>query len=556
MKMQTAVVVLLILPFANAEAHLRAQSLAPDVKKMFFQMEAQPASCQCSFEDQCSCEGALKFMECIKKSCDSGECNCIEKSKNTNHWKKACSAMENECSDIGLTCGQTDATCDKEKVDWEAGSELQALKIEKTKAPKKKNGKHAEKKAEDKKEPAKEAKKDEDGEVISKVNHEKKVQAVTSHGHRNFAGVIAMFLVVGCTTVIMASSSNKLVSSHTWSTIDFVVIHFLALSWFVVVTHFLDFFNFVGYQRILFHAAIAIVFILISLFVSWRFRQDTNRVAVFNAIFGAMLLWINAGFVQTVQQNATTATGVAIRSLGVMGFYSLLSFACFFLMQKTCERGWGDSTIDSLAGGAIASGFVALVHMIISGTYQQIGGHHAKPPSFWQTMIMLSTGLLYLVFGIITQPVIARKIDPAKYWPSRALSTVSAFLGVLPYFSFVLSLGHLIIDNLGYTHGDVQAQTHLALASTAVGILLINICAFVPAVKRSTNTSSVLVGLGGFMAGVAWSGLLDNSLNMMMEGEGYDHPFIVKLCLTGFLTAFIFPTYCLYLKPVVMAKTA
>jgi len=384
------------------------------------------------------------------------------------------------------------------------------------------------------------------------------VSEVKSGGHRDFALGVMVAIVTASVFVSMASSGNVLVSQNTWGTIDFIVVHFLSLAWFIVISHSLDYYKFVGLSRVLFHMGVSIVCLLTAIFISWRLRHNEYTLSVVSSIFTPMVMWVNAGFVQTVQQHGVTLADVFLHTLGLVAWYAVLSFACFHLIKNTCERAFGDDTIDSMAGGAMAAGFVLLVHMVISGSYQQIGGAHEHAPSWLQTMTMFGVGAFYLALAIVTQPALAKRMakPECQYLNKRVLTVVSNVLGLLPYFSIVLSFGHLIVDNLGFTSDAVTTHLHLAVATTAVGVFLILLCAYVPALKNNADATGVLVGLGGFMMGAAWSSLMNNSMTMMLQGKGYAHPFIEKLELTAVLTAFVFPTYCLYLKPVIMAKSA
>jgi len=584
-QMKMAATLLFILPFANAWTNtpqLRAQSLTPAMPHLLFQMHSQPDSCQCKFEDKCSCDGVLKFMECIKKSCE-GDCKCID--RDVNHFAGACSAMEGQCSKVGLTCGQAEATCGKKKVAWPAGA--LAMKVRNDDKAKLMPAKEAAKKTKDsstkkdaakkvKKEVTKKSKKDAakkskqdaakksekeattDGGEVSKQVHDSKVQAVKSQGHRDFALGVIVALIIMSVFVSMASSANSTVSKSTWGTIDFIVVTFLAVSWFIVISHSLDYYKLTGLKRVLFHMAISVAFVLVAIFVSWRLRSNAFTLSVFGAIFTPMVMWVNAGFVQTVQQHGVTITEVLFHTLGLVIWYSFLSVALFHLVKNTCEREFGDDVVDSMTGGALAAGFVLLVHMAISGSYQQVDGPHTNPPTLVQTWIMLALSAVYLAAAIFLTPLVQKRIDASSYSHKRGLTVVSKILGWLPYLSGVMSFGHLIVDHAQGGGSSDAVTTHLvlAVASTAVGILMILLCAYVPALKNSASTTDVLVGLGGFMTGAALTSLMNNSVNMMLQGKGYAHPFIEKLEITVVLTAFVFPTYCLYLKPAIMEKTA
>jgi len=304
---------------------------------------------------------------------------------------------------------------------------------------------------------------------------------------------------------------------------------------------------------------VSIAFLLTSIFVSFHLKKSKGMesVSIFNGIFTPLVMWINAGFVQTVQQQDSTALAVFGHLMVLVIYYAVLAVAMFYLSSKATEKGWGDDTIGHMTGGALAGGFVLWLHMVITGSFQAATGTHKNPPTIDQTVIMLCLSAVFLAADIVVSPILKKivsNLPASKYWIGRILDVVVQFIGFLPRFSFVFSLAHLIVENLGYSDGAVAAQLHMALACTAVGIVMILVAAYVPAVKNNEDLTSVLVGLGGFIVGVAWSGMLDNSVDMMVKGGGYSHPFEVKLGITAMLTAFVFPVYCYALKPIITSK--
>jgi hypothetical protein len=368
-------------------------------------------------------------------------------------------------------------------------------------------------------------------------------------------------------TIAMVSSANALVSKNTWGVIDFVVVTFLAVSWFIVVIHSLDFFKLTGWWKIAAHCGVSMLFLFLALLGSWSLRKQEVGGAVFAGIFTPMVMWCNAGFVETVQKHfKDSSLYVFLFLIALVGWYALVALFFHFVVSKATERGWGDDLQAAMAGGALAGGFVLWCHMMITGTYHTIEAPRAAAPPLMTVVILNALSVFYIALSLICLPVLSRKsksyIDAAVgssgYWKLRMCSIAKAFVSWLPYFSFVLSLAHLVLEHTGYSSGSISAQLCLALTSTAIGILLIYLCAYVPFLKRDTEIaqqlSAMLVGLGGFMVGVAWSNLLDNSINMMIKGRGYAHPFPVKLGITAFLSAFIFPVYCWYLKPLIMQK--
>jgi len=69
--------------------------------------------CSCEFAGQCTCDGAMDFMNCVVTACDSGGCDCGGNAA----FRNSCRDMANLCPDIGLSCTLLDdgaagrATC-------------------------------------------------------------------------------------------------------------------------------------------------------------------------------------------------------------------------------------------------------------------------------------------------------------------------------------------------------------------------------------------------------------------------------------------------------------
>jgi len=353
----------------------------------------------------------------------------------------------------------------------------------------------------------------------------------------------------------MASSANTEVSKHTWSTIDFVIAHFLAITWFSVVQHLLSLWKLSGIGRVFTHMVVSVSFLLFHLYTSWSLRADGKNVDIFEGLFTPMVMWVAAGFAHTVQGLAPASpVDIFMLTCVLVLWYAFLMFAVSKLMTKTTQYKWGDGCTDNMAGGAMASAFVLFVHACITGGSHALHGDQVNPPSFMQTLLMLAISAGYIAAAAFLVPVLAKKVDPNKYAMSRVISVVSHVLGVLPYFSCVLSLSHLIVDNLGFADGDVTGQLWLAAASTFVGVGLILLVAKTAIGKEQPALCGVFIGLGGFIVGAAWAGLLDNSVVMMLAGEVDGHPFYPKVQIAVLLTSFILPTYCLYVKP--MQKAA
>jgi hypothetical protein len=408
--------------------------------------------------------------------------------------------------------------------------------------------------------------------VVPKPHYHSKVKELHSHEHHIFSkGTITAILVL-CLTICLASSKDNVISSNTWSTIDAVVTTFLSLAWYYVTMHYLDFYHFKGVEKLYAHLGIATFLLLVSSIVSWIMQKAASAdskdgkdadmarsVNIFNNIFDPIVMWCHAGAVSTAQQLAKPSEfGVLGMTAAMVAFYVVLGVVWYYVIGAVTKMGWSEGTISNLTGSALAAGVILWIHMILVGSYQTVEDPHPKAPNMDKTLVLNCFGLLYIVLAcIVTKPVnnALKVTDKGKqYVKYRLLTIINVFVGWLPYYSCVCSLGHLIIDNWGYQEGAIEARLLMALVTTFIGFGLIILCAKVEAIRNDTVITGVLVGLGGFMVGAAWSGLLNNSINQMVKG--YGHPFVTKLEVTSFLTACILPTYFWYLKPLIDEKTA
>eukprot|EP00927_Polykrikos_kofoidii_P010628 TRINITY_DN14478_c0_g1_i1.p1 TRINITY_DN14478_c0_g1~~TRINITY_DN14478_c0_g1_i1.p1 ORF type:complete len:310 (-),score=52.81 TRINITY_DN14478_c0_g1_i1:65-994(-) len=64
-----------------------------------------PDKCSCEFQNVCSCEAVIQFMNCINDRCNSGACACEE-----NQFHHACNSIAGACS-IEMLCSPDTATC-------------------------------------------------------------------------------------------------------------------------------------------------------------------------------------------------------------------------------------------------------------------------------------------------------------------------------------------------------------------------------------------------------------------------------------------------------------
>lgn len=69
--------------------------------------QALPSKCQCEFNDFCTCDGVLKYLDCISKKCASDECDCHQE-----QFEVSCANVGNMCgAELEFGCSTEQATC-------------------------------------------------------------------------------------------------------------------------------------------------------------------------------------------------------------------------------------------------------------------------------------------------------------------------------------------------------------------------------------------------------------------------------------------------------------
>lgn len=377
------------------------------------------------------------------------------------------------------------------------------------------------------------------------------VQAAVAKGHRSFGFGVVSALCVTCTLISMLGSKNTVVVQKTWHMIDHVVQHFLGIAWFIMVIEGLSYLSVEGIQKIFLHGMVAVAFLLAVIYVSAAVHEDKETLSIFVGIFLIMVCWANMGFVSTVQQHGESATEVLVLTFVTVGFYAALSVALFHLVGATLvEKGCGDGSIDKVTGKALGAGVVLWVEMVVSGSYQSIVGDHLDPPTMMHKMMFISISCGYLAVAMLVKPRVDeahKRISATEYWNGRVLQVLSKFLNGLPHFAFAASFGHLILESDSFEPGTIDASLALGVSNTFVAVALVLIAAHWPG-----ESTKMLPGVGAFIMAVAWAKLLDNSCNMMMQGDGYGHPFLIKMVITCVLSAFIVPAYWNVVKPLIM----
>jgi hypothetical protein len=389
---------------------------------------------------------------------------------------------------------------------------------------------------------------------LSIEEHEKKLEIENHEAHRTFALGFITTVVMASIFASMSLSSNSLVSKHTWTALDTTIGHFLGFSWYGVIMCLLDHYpNATALEKVLAHLSWAVGFILVQLFIMYRLHNDKEAVTVFTGISTPMVMWVNCGFASTVQSLETGPLGVLFNTVLLMAWYALLAVVLTSLVKKLFTPGWGDGEIDKITGKVLACAFILWTHVLITGSFHHLAGPDKNPPKIEHTLVMLGMSAVYFGLAIFAKPKVDKQkkaIQETQYWGARSLEVVSDFIGFLPRFSLLCSLGHLIVHNFS-SDGELAAHLALAVASSFVGIALI----FIAARKEGDpSLDTLFLGLAGFIIAGAWFKLANKSIDMMAEGEGYWPKFHFQLGLTSIMTAFVFPAYYYHIKPLIMQK--
>lgn len=97
---------------------------APAAAPMAAPAAAPAGSCECSFQDMCTCESALAHLDCISKTCASEECDCpaVQFSQSCGQIASVCKPM------LDISCTPEEALCDGKF--YQLSSSLAGLSID------------------------------------------------------------------------------------------------------------------------------------------------------------------------------------------------------------------------------------------------------------------------------------------------------------------------------------------------------------------------------------------------------------------------------------------
>lgn len=499
---------------------------------MFADLNQKKSGCQCVFDGICSCESAMHVLGCMEKACSSGDCQCVD-ANGVNHSSRSCTAIANECPGIGLTCALEQTTCAVKDIAAPVRHTAAVYHVKTV------NG--------------------EFGRAVVPVEKFEAMKVkLEGQEHRSFAQVVITIFVVFMVGFAMASSRNQAIAKHTWASVDGVVPHFIAVSWHFLLAHFIAILLLEKPIDAIAHVVLVFIAMVVSCFSTHSLKNKPAELEGFRSICNALLMWVNAGAVQSVQSNFQSSYVQVLLSLvGMTALYAIIVFALDAIKPS---REWNDGVENSATAGMFTAGLVLWMHMLLTGEYRTIKSSHPTVPGSFETdMLIVHSIALFVAAVVLTPPLQNLKKKASGYWLLRVYDILLSVVGLLPYFGAALTLPHVFVVKMGFVSGDTITLLAVAIVSSLFAVLLICICTFSSFLNDKTNEHGaalidILIGFGSFLMGMGWSSLLDNSVTAMSKAEGDQNPFTTKLVVTVLLTMIILPIYILSMKPVIMSK--
>lgn len=522
---------LLVRVWAHQHGTLRHSSGAPP-----FMLTQMANECNCLLTDACTCLAAMEFMNCIKDRCESGSCNCY--ADEVDHYFSSCSAVAKRCPAIGLECWPGKVVCKPQ--------EPGMASINTTSAG-----------------------------MVSKSEYDDIKEDAIRFTHHVFArGMLAAMLVLSV-TFAMAGNKNKKLAASAWSEIQTVVLSFLGVTWFYVISGFVRAAstkaNFGAFAWVVY--AIALLFVYMTIGYKLKSNHDTESEAIFTAIFYWVLLNAKSGAISAVQKYVSYSFFlITLATFGSLLVYAALTFISHHF---TARKRWFDATEAALYSGAFAAGLNLWVDYLIHGEFTPFEGGKRHITFVTAMMTHGYTIASIVAFVCFYHPLMslqkaaeAKENAPEKgetpehlggnYWLARFWAFWAGFVGILPYFTVSVGAPILIVRVLGVADGSITALLIVAVVNTFIGFLMILLATYVPILQRKDEKTNefkaLMLGFGGYISGTGWISLLNESVKMALDG--YAGPKIYRelsACLLYIcLNALILPVYVLYMRPIVL----
>lgn len=487
------------------------------------QIGGNGSSCACSFQGACSCHAALEFMQCAKAACESGSCMCMDPDTGMSHFQAACSSLASSCSSVGLQCQPSRAECPV------AGGKRESVSVP----------------------------------FVSRVWEESEKQMLKSHGHHLVSCTLLSVLGTLLIVFSMAASSNKLLSKHAWLLIDVVCIVFIVFTvYFMMDTIFEAQVHGSQFQKSMCHIVWAVSLFAVASKISFQLRDDDVNLKCFNEGSVRVVAFAMGGAIAEFQANYSKSLwGVTCAYCGITAVFVLVMFVSHKLKPA---QGWWDDVETNLLGAALGAGFVLLTKMAIHGDFHNFmtSKDAGLKPAIWQTCAFTLFAAVTVLLAVYGAPPLKKRVaamaEQHRYWMGRLSATGVAFIGCLPNFTVAVSLEQVVLHHIGLPPASVLARLVTAVISTAMGLTLLLLCAFVPCLKRaeiySQSWTAVLLLVGGFWMAMSWAHLLTQAVHMACQGMGYTptqqyiHTTVLILCMD----AIVIPAYVCFLKPAIL----
>jgi len=397
---------------------------------------------------------------------------------------------------------------------------------------------------------------------VNMKDHLAAVEERRIHGHHLFAALLICVMLTVNISFAMATSKNKKLSKNTWTSLGALAVVIIATSLYNAVAHLFEHLS-EGYVHyaIALHILWAVILFFFAVYGSYSLRNHKSLLSAFNAvIFWVVLLAKGGAFSETQRGLGTGLQEVFLITLAGVACFALLMFVTHHLKPADGET-WYDDVEASLAGGALAGGFVTMVDILIRGV------EHEDPGNPWgnqeHAIMHKAFAFATCVAAVVLTPLIGKmKKNTTAYWYGRFLAVLNDFIGILPYFTVSLGVGGVLCHYLEIHPDSMMAKLTHTMCSTAIGALMIVICAFTPYLQSDNeeivSLTGLILGFGGYIAGAGWANLFTTSVYESMAGHGYSEQERDRhtIALVFVLNLVFVPVFVQYMQPVLEEKTA
>lgn len=387
------------------------------------------------------------------------------------------------------------------------------------------------------------------------------VQERRTEGHHLFAASILCFMMTMTVAFALVSTSNKVVVANTWGTLDTTIVVIIAHSIFYVTSELFEWHTKdISHWKVPLHIEYAIVLYLVATFGSYAIRLEEESKTIFDAVSYWVVLLAKGGALTAVhQKHGDSLHDNLVIMLGSLVFFALLIYLTHLIKP---QKGWYDATETALAGGAFAGGFVTVVDQVLKG--HASGGSENALVSDDDSRLHGAFAFATCVAAVCLVPPInnLKKKYARYYWFCRFLDFLNAFIGILPYFTVSLGITKYACSILAVGPNTHMASLVSVMVASVTGVAMILACAFFPCLKGKSDDekecAGLILGFGGYIIGAKWSGMICNSVQDLPDGRDLDTHRKVEMTMgiLFIINVILVPVYVIYIKRVIMAKTA